>query len=92
MRKILILSVSAGTGHMRAAEALREAACGLGDDVVAEHADVMAFATRLFKGVYADLAVTKPGGLGDERHCSISHESAMTPMETLTCELLPPLI
>ena len=61
MRKILILSVSAGTGHMRAAEALREAACGLADDVVAEHVDVMDFATRLFKGVYADGAVDVRG-------------------------------
>ena len=48
---ILILSVSAGAGHVRAAEAIRSAApAGL----VIEHLDVMEVVPRLFKRLYAD--------------------------------------
>jgi len=55
MKKILLLSVSAGAGHMRAAEALRawgeEAFAGR---VEMRHIDVMDFVPAGFRKVYAD--------------------------------------
>ena len=50
--KILILSVSAGAGHVRAAEAVRLAATAAGHQ--AEHVDVMDLVPRLFRRVYCD--------------------------------------
>ena len=50
--KILILSVSAGAGHLRAAEAVRLAATAAGHQ--AEHVDVMDLVPRLFRRVYCD--------------------------------------
>ena len=48
---ILLLSVSAGAGHIRAAEAIRSSApAGL----TVEHLDVMDVVPRLFKRLYAD--------------------------------------
>ena len=85
-KKILILSVSAGTGHMRAAEALREAACGLDDDVVAEHVDVMDFATRLFKSLYADLyapIVKHSPLLWEMIYKSTDHKTDDSPLERM---------
>ena len=55
-RRILLLSVSAGAGHMRAAEALREAARAR-SGVEATHLDVMDFVPRGFSAVYKDLYV-----------------------------------
>ena len=48
---ILLLSVSAGAGHVRAAEALRAAAP---PGLSVEHLDVMDVVPRLFKRLYAD--------------------------------------
>ncbi|WP_409030976.1 MGDG synthase family glycosyltransferase [Janthinobacterium sp. CG_23.3] len=54
-KKILLLSVSAGAGHMRAAEAIRAHA---GADVVASHLDVMNFVTAGFRKLYTDFYIT----------------------------------
>jgi processive 1,2-diacylglycerol beta-glucosyltransferase len=48
----LLLSVSAGAGHVRAAEALRVAAEAEG--VVAKHLDVMDFVSPAFRALYTD--------------------------------------
>jgi len=48
---ILILSVSAGAGHIRAAEAIRSSAPAA---LTVEHLDVMDVVPRLFKRLYAD--------------------------------------
>lgn len=52
MPKVAILSVSAGAGHVRAAEALRLAAEARGWEAV--HIDVMELVPRLFRKLYAD--------------------------------------
>lgn len=52
---VLILSVSAGSGHVRAAQALCAVASGL--PVHAVHLDVMDFVPRAFRHVYTDLYV-----------------------------------
>ena len=52
MSRIAILSVSAGAGHVRAAEALRLAAEARGHQ--ATHLDVMELVPRLFRKLYAD--------------------------------------
>lgn len=57
MTKILILSVSAGAGHMRAAEALRHAATAV-DGVTAEHWDVMDFVPNTFRKIYTDFYIS----------------------------------
>lgn len=51
---LLILSVSAGAGHVRAAEALRAAAARSHPALRVEHLDVMEVVPRLFKRLYAD--------------------------------------
>jgi processive 1,2-diacylglycerol beta-glucosyltransferase len=48
----MLLSVSAGAGHVRAAEALRVAAEAEGS--VAEHLDVMDFVSTAFRALYTD--------------------------------------
>ncbi len=48
---ILLLSVSAGAGHIRAAEAIRSSAP---PGLTVEHLDVMEVVPRLFKRLYAD--------------------------------------
>ena len=54
-RKILLLSVSAGAGHMRAAEAIR--ACA-GEGVEATHLDVMDYVSAGFRKLYTDFYIT----------------------------------
>src|SRR5450830_561310 len=56
-KKLLIMSVSAGMGHVRAAEAIR--ACALQHPEVAEvvHLDAMDFVTAGFRKVYTDFYV-----------------------------------
>jgi processive 1,2-diacylglycerol beta-glucosyltransferase len=51
-KRILLLSVSAGAGHVRAAEALRAAAEEAGH--VAQHFDVMDFVSTAFRALYTD--------------------------------------
>ncbi|MBA8883734.1 MGDG synthase family glycosyltransferase [Dokdonella fugitiva] len=52
-RRLLLLSVSAGAGHVRAAEALRAAAADC--DVEVLHLDVMQHVPRAFRVLYTDL-------------------------------------
>lgn len=56
-KKILLLSVSAGAGHVRAAEALRAYAALPEFDVEAQHWDVMNFVTATFRKVYTDFYI-----------------------------------
>jgi len=53
-QKIAILSVSAGAGHVRAAQALQAAAERWYPGVETVHVDLMELVPRLFKTVYAD--------------------------------------
>ncbi|MET0858694.1 MAG: glycosyltransferase [Telluria sp.] len=54
-RKILVLSVSAGTGHTRAAEALRSFASGAGFQAAAIHLDILQFVTPFVRTLYTDV-------------------------------------
>lgn len=57
-KKILLLSVSAGAGHVRAAEALRSAAAAMdGAAPLAHHLDVMDFVSTAFRKVYTDFYI-----------------------------------
>lgn len=53
-RRILVLSASAGTGHTRAAEALRSCASREQFGVEAIHLDILQFVTPLLRFVYGD--------------------------------------
>lgn len=53
-KKILLLSVPAGAGHARVAEAIRSCAAADYGDVKAIHLDAMAFATPRLRKVYTD--------------------------------------
>ena len=53
-RSIVILSVSAGAGHVRAAEALRARAAEAYPDVQATHIDLMEWVPSVFRKVYAE--------------------------------------
>ena len=53
-KKILLLSVPAGAGHTRVAEAIRACAAADYGDVKAIHLDAMAFATPRLRKVYTD--------------------------------------
>lgn len=59
-KKILILSVSAGAGHLRAAQAIEACAAqddGHGPRAIASHLDVMAFVTPAFRQLYTDFYI-----------------------------------
>jgi processive 1,2-diacylglycerol beta-glucosyltransferase len=56
-KKILLLSVSAGAGHVRAAEALR-AYAQKDEDIEALHLDVMDYVPKSFRKLYADTYIT----------------------------------
>ena len=56
-KKILLLSVSAGAGHMRAAEAIRAAAAQADGEIDATHLDVMNFVTAGFRKLYTDFYI-----------------------------------
>ncbi|WP_197056480.1 MGDG synthase family glycosyltransferase [Luteibacter mycovicinus] len=56
-RRVLLLSVSAGAGHVRAAEALEATVAAFaaeGHDVEAKHLDVMNYVPSTFRRIYAD--------------------------------------
>ncbi|WP_448097096.1 MGDG synthase family glycosyltransferase [Luteibacter yeojuensis] len=56
-RRILLLSVSAGAGHVRAAEALEATVATLaadGREIEAKHLDVMDYVPSSFRRIYAD--------------------------------------
>jgi processive 1,2-diacylglycerol beta-glucosyltransferase len=54
MTKLLILSVSAGNGHVRAAQALEATARALPDPPEVSHVDAMQFVASGFRKVYSD--------------------------------------
>jgi processive 1,2-diacylglycerol beta-glucosyltransferase len=54
MKRLLLLSVSAGAGHGRAAEALRAEAQASFPNVDAKHIDVMTLVPKSFQKLYAD--------------------------------------
>ncbi|WP_193316865.1 MGDG synthase family glycosyltransferase [Janthinobacterium rivuli] len=59
-KKILLLSVSAGAGHMRAAQAIAAYAArddGAGPAALALHLDVMDFVTPAFRKLYTDFYI-----------------------------------
>ena len=56
-KKILILSVSAGAGHMRAAEAIRAHADAHEAGIAATHLDVMDFVPAGFRKLYTDFYI-----------------------------------
>ena len=56
-KKILLLSVSAGAGHMRAAEAIRAAALQSHPYVQVTHLDAMDYVTAAFKKLYTDFYI-----------------------------------
>ena len=56
-KKVLLLSVSAGAGHMRAAEAIRAYSLDPHYQVVATHLDVMNFMTAGFRKLYTDFYI-----------------------------------
>lgn len=58
MKKLLLLSVSAGAGHTRAAEALRATAGLHTVAVTATHLDVMNFVSAGFRKVYTDYYIS----------------------------------
>ncbi len=53
-QRLLLLSVSAGAGHVRAAEAIRVHAEQRGDDLTVRHLDVMDFVPKGFRTLYTD--------------------------------------
>lgn len=53
-KKILLLSASAGSGHTRAAEALRACASDAGGEVSASHLDILQFVTPWVRRLYTD--------------------------------------
>ncbi len=56
-KKVLLLSVSAGAGHMRAAEAIRAYSLDPHYQVEATHLDVMNFMTAGFRKLYTDFYI-----------------------------------
>jgi processive 1,2-diacylglycerol beta-glucosyltransferase len=56
-KKILLLSVSAGAGHMRAAEAIRTFAERSPEKITATHLDVMNFVPATFRKIYTDFYI-----------------------------------
>ena len=53
-KKVMIISVSAGAGHLRAAEAIQVAFAERHPDVKVENIDSMKYVTKSFKKMYAD--------------------------------------
>jgi processive 1,2-diacylglycerol beta-glucosyltransferase len=54
LRHILVLSVSAGAGHVRAAEAIRAAASVPGSKVRVTHVDLLTLVSKEFRKLYAE--------------------------------------
>lgn len=57
-KRVLLLSVSAGFGHIRAADAIRACIEKHHPDVIAMHIDVMDFVPRIFRSIYTDFYIT----------------------------------
>jgi processive 1,2-diacylglycerol beta-glucosyltransferase len=56
-KRLLLLSVSAGAGHTRAADAILTYAGNFGSNVTARHLDVMDFVTPGFRKLYTDFYI-----------------------------------
>ncbi|MES2105022.1 MAG: glycosyltransferase [Pseudomonadota bacterium] len=87
-KKILLLSVSAGAGHMRAAEAIRASAGGV--DVEVTHLDAMDFVTAAFRKLYTDFyikLVNKAPGLWGYLYNVSNEAQADSTMERLRRQL-----
>lgn len=52
-KKVLILSVSAGAGHLRAAEALERAFLGMNAAEEVRHVDTLAYTNKVFRHLYS---------------------------------------
>jgi processive 1,2-diacylglycerol beta-glucosyltransferase len=57
-KRVLVLSVPAGAGHTRVADAIRAGALARPDDTDVIHLDATAYATPRLRKVYADLYIT----------------------------------
>jgi processive 1,2-diacylglycerol beta-glucosyltransferase len=57
VKRVLVLSVSAGAGHVRAAEAIRSHAQDMSDRVEVTHLDVMDYVPTTFRTIYTDFYV-----------------------------------
>jgi processive 1,2-diacylglycerol beta-glucosyltransferase len=68
LRRVLVLSASAGAGHVRAGQALERALVATGRVGEVRHVDVLQYTTKLFRRVYAqaylDLVNRAPAMLG----------------------------
>src|SRR5690349_21012550 len=53
LKRVLLLSVSAGAGHMRAAEALEKAFKTTADGVEVQHLDVLNYTNKVFRHLYS---------------------------------------
>lgn len=67
-KKVLILSASAGAGHVRAAQAMEKAFIEMGAAEEVVHADTLEYTNKLFRDLYAkafiDMAAKTPDLLG----------------------------
>jgi len=52
-RKVLVLSASAGAGHMRAADAVERAIVEMGAGLEVRHIDTLAYTNKLFRHLYS---------------------------------------
>jgi processive 1,2-diacylglycerol beta-glucosyltransferase len=68
LNRVLVLSASAGAGHVRAAQAIERALIATGRVCEASHVDILQYTTKLFRRVYAqaylDLVNRAPDILG----------------------------
>ncbi|MBI5216476.1 MAG: glycosyltransferase [Ignavibacteriae bacterium] len=60
-KKLLLLSTTAGAGHVRAADALKRTAETLFSSVEVEHRDILDFTTPLFRKIYSQVNNTIAG-------------------------------
>lgn len=86
VRRVLVLSVSAGSGHVRAAEAI--VARGQADfpQLALQHLDVMTLVPRLFRKVYSDLYLKLASGLPEAwgwLYRKTDHEASRSPAARL---------
>src|SRR5881394_3945221 len=53
LKRVLLLSASAGAGHLRAAEALEKAFRATAGDIEVQHLDVLNYTNKLFRHLYS---------------------------------------
>jgi processive 1,2-diacylglycerol beta-glucosyltransferase len=63
--KVLILSASAGAGHLRAAQALERAITETGAAREVRHADTLAYTTKVFRNLYSKAYIEMVGRMPD---------------------------